>query len=41
MQTAIEEIDREAKTGHAAPRHKYDLKDYGLSEQQVLAAFDR
>jgi hypothetical protein len=41
VQTAIEEIDREAKTGKAAAKHEYDLKDYGLSEQQVLAAFDR
>ena len=41
VQAAIEEIDREARTGHAAPKHDYDLKDYGLTEQQVLDAFDR
>ena len=41
VQTAIEEIDRESKSGHAAPKHSYSLKDYGLTEQQVLDAFDR
>jgi Sulfotransferase family len=41
VQAAIEAIDRESKSGHAAPKHSYSLKDYGLSEQQVLAAFDR
>ena len=41
VQTAIEEIDRESKSGHAAPKHSYSLKDYGLTEQQVLDAFAR
>ena len=41
VQTAIEDIDRESKSGHAAPKHDYTLKDYGLSEAQVRAAFDR
>ena len=41
VQTAIEAIDRESKSGHAAPKHSYDLKDYGLSEDRVRAAFDR
>ncbi len=41
VQSAIEEIDREAKTGKAAAKHHYELKDYGLSEPQVRAAFDR
>ncbi|HWU31584.1 MAG TPA: sulfotransferase [Marmoricola sp.] len=40
-QAAVEEIDREAKEGKAAPKHSYDLGDYGLSERQVLDAFDR
>ncbi|GAB3247479.1 sulfotransferase family protein [Nocardioides dilutus] len=41
VQAAIEEVDREAKSGHAAPKHSYSLEDYGLTERQVLAAFDR
>ncbi len=40
-QAAIEEIDRESKQGSAKPSHKYDLKDYGLTEDRVHAAFDR
>ena len=38
---AIEEIDREAKSGKAAPSHSYRLEDYGLTEAEVRAAFDR
>ncbi|MFL6157435.1 MAG: sulfotransferase family protein [Marmoricola sp.] len=41
VEAAVTEIDREAKEGKAAPKHSYDLKDYGLTEKQVLAAFDR
>src|SRR3954469_8443198 len=41
VQAAIEEIDQESKSGQAAPKHDYTLKDYGLSEQQVREAFDR
>jgi hypothetical protein len=41
VQTAIEDIDRESKSGHAAPKHDYTLKDYGLTEDQVRSAFDR
>lgn len=41
VQSALEEIDREAKQGKAAPKHSYRLEDYGLTEKQVLAAFDR
>ena len=41
VQTAIEEIDRESKEGAAKPSHSYSLSDYGLTERQVLAAFDR
>ncbi|MGN6721738.1 MAG: sulfotransferase family protein, partial [Marmoricola sp.] len=40
-QAAVEAIDREAKEGKAAPKHSYDLADYGLTEKQVLDAFDR
>jgi hypothetical protein len=40
-QAAVAEIDREAKEGKAAPKHSYELKDYGLTEKQVLDAFDR
>jgi hypothetical protein len=41
VQAAIEEIDRESKEGAAKPSHSYSLSDYGLTERQVLAAFDR
>ncbi len=41
VQSAIEEIDRESQQGSAKPSHRYDLKDYGLTEHQVRAAFDR
>ena len=40
-QAAVEEIDRESKEGAAAPKHSYSLSDYGLTDRQVLAAFDR
>lgn len=39
--TAIEELDRESKQGAAKPSHSYSLDDYGLTERQVWAAFDR
>lgn len=38
---AVRRIDAEARTGHAKPSHRYSLKDYGLSEGQVRAAFAR
>ena len=41
VQAAIEEIDRESKEGAAKPSHSYSLSDYGLSEDQVRARFDR
>jgi hypothetical protein len=41
VQGAVEEIDRESKEGKAKPSHSYTLKDYGLTEAQVLDAFDR
>ena len=40
-QAAIEAVDRESKSGQAAPKHDYSLKDYGLTEHQVREAFDR
>jgi hypothetical protein len=41
VEAAITEIDRESRSGAAAPKHDYSLADYGLTEQQVLDAFDR
>lgn len=41
VQAAIEEIDRESKEGAAKPSHSYSLADYGLTEDEVRAAFDR
>jgi hypothetical protein len=41
VEAAITEIDRESRSGAAAPKHDYSLADYGLTEQQVLHAFDR
>lgn len=38
---AIEQIDRESKQGSRSPSHHYSLDDYGLTEPQVRAAFDR
>ena len=38
---AVEEIDREQKSGGKAPSHTYELADYGLTEDQVRRAFDR
>jgi hypothetical protein len=38
---AVEEIDRESKEGAAKPSHSYSLADYGLTERDVKAAFDR
>jgi len=32
-------IDAESRTGQARPSHRYDLADYGLTEEQVRAAF--
>lgn len=41
VDTAVAAVDRQAKYGAAAPRHSYTLADYGLTEKQVLDAFDR
>jgi hypothetical protein len=40
-EAAIEGSDRESKSGSAAPSHSYSLDDYGLTEDEVRAAFDR
>jgi hypothetical protein len=40
-EAAVAELDREARSGAAAPSHSYDLADYGLAEREVAAAFDR
>jgi hypothetical protein len=41
VEAAITEIDQESRSGAAAPKHDYSLKDYGLTERQVRKAFDR
>ena len=41
VEHALVELDREARSGAAAPSHSYDLGDYGLTETEVRAAFDR
>ncbi len=41
VETAITALDRESKSGKAAPSHSYALEDYGLSEAEVRGAFDR
>lgn len=40
VEAAIQEIDRESKEGAAKPSHSYSLADYGLTEDEVGAAFD-
>lgn len=39
VQAAVEEIDREARSGAAKPSHTYSLSDYGLTEDEVRARF--
>ena len=41
VEAGVVELDRESRSGPAAPRHTYDLGDYGLTEDRVRAAFDR
>ncbi|CAM3268003.1 sulfotransferase [Nocardioides dubius] len=41
VEAAVAATDEEARQGKAAPKHAYDLADYGLTEADVLAAFDR
>ncbi|CAN5632086.1 sulfotransferase [soil metagenome] len=40
-EAAVTAIDREQKQGGKAPSHHYSLDDYGLTDHQVRAAFDR
>lgn len=35
----VTRIDAESRAGAARPSHRYDLADYGLTEEQVRAAF--
>ena len=37
--SAVTEEHRRSREGPRAPRHTYDLADYGLTEEQVRAAF--
>ena len=41
VQAGLEDLDRESKQGAARPSHRYSLDDYGLTEDQVRAAFSR
>ena len=36
----VERMDRESREGPRRPSHRYDLSDYGLTEEQVRAAFE-
>ncbi len=38
-QAAVEEIDRESRSGGKRPAHSYSLADYGLTEDEVRATF--
>lgn len=40
-QTAVRALDDESRNGPRRPSHSYDLADYGLSEDEVRAAFTR
>ncbi|MGW0039898.1 sulfotransferase family protein [Gordonia sp. NPDC003376] len=37
---AMTALDEESRSGARTPRHRYQLSDYGLDEQQVAAAFE-
>jgi hypothetical protein len=39
VDAAVTAIDRESRQGGRRPRHRYDLADYGLTEDEVRAAF--
>jgi hypothetical protein len=41
VEAAVRSIDEESRSGSAAPKHDYSLEDYGLTEGEVRAAFDR
>ncbi|WP_121254505.1 sulfotransferase family protein [Nocardioides ferulae] len=37
---AVEQIDRESREGGRRPAHRYSLADYGLTDDEVRAAFE-
>jgi hypothetical protein len=39
VDAAVTALDTESRQGGRRPRHRYDLADYGLTEEQVRAAF--
>lgn len=41
VEAAVLAADAEQKSEGKAPSHRYSLKDYGLTEERVRAAFDR
>lgn len=41
VETAVTAADAEQSRGEKAPSHSYSLKDYGLTEERVRAAFAR
>ena len=41
VEAAIERDRPGGQVGHAAPKHSYSLEDYGLTEDEVRAAFER
>ena len=36
---AVTKLDAESRQGGRRPKHSYDLADYGLTEDEVRAAF--
>ena len=40
-QDAVRRLDDESRNGPRRPSHRYDLADYGLTEDRVRAAFER
>lgn len=40
-QQAVHRLDEESRNGPRRPSHRYDLADYGLTEDEVRAAFQR
>ena len=39
VDAAVTELDPESRQGGRRPKHSYDLADYGLTEDEVRAAF--
>ncbi|TIC83582.1 sulfotransferase [Nocardioides sp. GY 10113] len=40
-QEAVRQLDEESRSGARRPSHRYDLADYGLTEDEVRASFER